>query len=484
MEETKSGNRSFWLIILAIFFGNFMAILSTTTINVAFPVFMEDFHAKLSAVQWMMAGFMLATGVIAPTVGFLGDYLSFKRLYIIALSGFTLFSVLCSIAWNIESLITFRIMQGVCSGIIMPTTMTMIYQLIEKEKQAFAMSLWSLSAMLAPAFGPTLGGWMTEYFGWESLFLINLPIGIIAIFVASICIPYYRMNKITVFDASGFITVIISSSSLLLAFSEGNEWGWTSVKTLSFIGLGLLSLIIFIRRELTARHPLLNIRVFKFNRFTFSLIINCIITASLYSGVFLIPIFMQNIQHATALDTALVLLPGSVVMAVSTPIIGKLYDKTGPFWLILCGILLVGFSTFELSHLQMSSSRMYVTSWLTLRYIGIAFAFMPVTNAGMSAIPRENAGHGSSVTNWIRQATGALSIGIFSSILAAKTIQHAKDMRGDMTAIKEHAMAMAVDDVFLIASMICAIGIPLTFLLRSKKNSSSIQMNSDGNSSK
>ncbi|WP_433742324.1 MDR family MFS transporter [Falsibacillus pallidus] len=470
MNTMESKKSSFWLIMLAIFFGNFMAILSTTTINVAFPIFITEFHANLGSVQWMMAGFMLATGVIAPTVGFFGDLLSYKRLYIIALSGFTLFSGMCIIAWNIESLVTFRILQGVFSGAIIPTTMTMIYQLVEKERQAFAMSLWSLSSMLAPAFGPTLGGWLTEYFGWESLFMLNLPIGIAAIIAASLFVPYYRLNKKASFDLYGFITVISSSILLLLAFSEGNAWGWTSVKTLSCIGIGIISLILFIRRELTVSEPLLNLRVFKFNRFTYSLIINCIITASLYSGSFLIPIFLQNIQHESALDTALVLLPGSVVMAFSTPIVGKLYSKIGPFPLIMSGVILVGFSTWELSHLSLQSTNLYVAGWMTLRYVGIAFAFMPVTNAGMTAIPKENAGHGSAVTNWIRQATGALSIGVFSSILAARSLTHGMELKEDnLTArLAEHAKAMATNDVFLTASIICALGVPLVFLLRKK----------------
>lgn len=157
VAKKAAGNASFWFIILAIFFGNFMSMLSSTTINVAFPIFMKDFHAELGMVQWMITGFLLATGVVAPVVGYFGDRWSYKRLYIFALSGFTLFSGLCTIAWNIESLVLFRILQGVFSGLIIPTTMTMIYQFIEKDRQAFAMSLWSLSSMLAPAFGPTLG---------------------------------------------------------------------------------------------------------------------------------------------------------------------------------------------------------------------------------------------------------------------------------------------------------------------------------------
>ncbi|AIQ12606.1 MDR family MFS transporter [Paenibacillus durus] len=474
MNNQTARNSSFWLIILAIFFGNFMSILSSTTINVAFPVFMKDFHAEVGSVQWMITGYLLATGVVAPVVGYFGDKWSYKYLYVFALSGFTLFSGLSTIAWSIHSLVTFRILQGVFGGLIIPTTMTMIYQFIEKERQAFAMSLWSLSAMLAPAFGPTLGGWLTGYFGWQSLFVINLPIGVIAITAALKCLPYHRQSsKLKTFDLPGFITVILSSAFIILAFSEGNSWGWTSWQTLSLLVVGASVLIYFIRRELSLEEPLLNLKVFHQKRFTYSLIINCTITISLYSGTFLIPIFLQDIQQATPLLTALVLLPGSLVMAFLSPVVGKLYTKVGPFWLILSGILLLVISTWELSHLTLAATHVYVASWMTLRYAGIALAFMPVTNAGMSAISKEYTGHASSVTNWVRQATGALAIAIFSSLLAARSVTHLKELTGGGAAgsslLKAQGMAMGVQDVFLAATLIGVIAIPLTFLLKSRK---------------
>ncbi|CAG7598376.1 Fatty acid resistance protein FarB [Paenibacillus solanacearum] len=469
MANGTSSKSAFWLIILSIFFGNFMSILSSTTINVAFPIFLKDFHADLGQVQWMITGFLLATGIVAPVVGYFGDRWSYKRLYVGALTGFTLFSVLCTVAWSIESLVTFRIMQGAFSGLIIPTTMTMIYQFIEKDKQAFAMSLWSLSSMLAPAFGPTLGGWLTEYYGWQSLFLLNLPIGLTAIAVACKCLPYHKARASKSFDLPGFVTVLLSSSLIILSFSEVNRWGWISWKTLGCLLAGAATLVYFIRRELSLKDPLLNLSVFQSSRFTYCLLINCIITASLYSGTFLIPIFLQDIQQSNPLHTALVLLPGSLVMALFSPVVGKLYSRIGPFWLIMGGIALLIVSNWELSRISLQATHLYVSVWMTIRYVGIALAFMPVMNAGMSSISKEKSGHASSVTNWVRQATGALSIGVFSSLLAARSLTHQQEL-GTIPLARETGMTLGVQDVFLTATVICIAAIPLTFVLRERRS--------------
>jgi EmrB/QacA subfamily drug resistance transporter len=462
---------SFWSIILAVFFGNFMATLSTTTVNVALPVFMDDYHAPLNTVQWMMSGFMLATGVIAPIVAFMGDRLSYKRLYVFALTGFTLASALCIFAWNIESLIIFRIIQGLFSGIIMPTTMTIIYQVIPKEKQAVAISLWSVSSMLAPAFGPTMGGWLVEYYDWEALFALNIPIGIIAIVVAHRFIPHYRLSKGVALDAIGFVSVIIGTSSLLFAFSEGNNWGWTSWRTLLLIAVGVCVIAYFVLRTLRVKEPLLNLRLFRIPRFTYSIILNCSITISLYAATFLVPIYMQDIQHSTTLHTGLVMLPGTLLMALSSSLVGRAYNQVGPFRLILSGVLLMGVSTWALSRLDLDSTTFFITAWLAIRYIGISMSYMPVTNAGMSAVPSQFSGQASAVTNWIRQGTAALAVSIFSSILSSRTLSHLNDAKVTSSSGNhaDLALSLSIQDVFLIGTALVAIAIPLSFLVRKRE---------------
>ncbi|MGG1519126.1 MDR family MFS transporter [Paenibacillus oryzisoli] len=466
MTQEKPASVSFWSIIFAIFFGNFMATLSTTSINVALPVFMDDFGASLNTVQWLMSGFMLATGVIAPIIGFLGDRLSYKRLYVYALGGFTVASLLCIFAWNIHSLIVFRIIQGIFSGIIMPTTMTIIYQVIPKEKQASAISLWSVSAMLAPAFGPTIGGWLTESYGWHALFLMNVPIGVMALFAAQRFIPFYRLSKGLSLEVVGFISVIVGTSSLLISFSQSHDWGWTSWKTLSLMGVGVLFIGYFVLRSRRVAAPLLNMTLLQNARYTYSLILNCAITISLYAGTFLIPIYMQKIQNANTLHTGLVMLPGTLAMALISMVVGKIYHKVGPFRLILFGCLLMGISTWALSRLDLVSATWFIVLWIAIRYIGIAMSNMPVTNSAMSAVPSELSGQASALMNWIRQGTAALSVSIFSTVLSSRTVSHLSDLGAKDSKASALALTLSIQDVFIIGTVLVVLAIPLTFLIR------------------
>lgn len=470
-------NLPFWPIMIAIFFGSFVTILSMSTINVAIPVLMTHFDSELSTIQWTITGFMLATGTIAPLTGYLGERFSYKKLYMFSLIGFTLFSLLCALAWDPTSLIAFRIIQGAFSGLIMPATMTIIFQVVPREKQAFAISLWSLSAMLGPAFGPTLSGWLIQSFSWQWLFFMNVPIGIISIILVAKLIPYYRLNVPKSLDVPGLLTVMLGSLSLLIAFSKGNTWGWSSWETLTTLGAGILLLLAFVIRELKTPVPLLNLRVFKNTRYTLTLIISCIITVSLYSGTYLTPLFLQNIQHVTPLDTGLILLPASLVMAIAMPVVGKLYSRIGPMQLMIAGIVLIAVGTLALSWLSVNISHGYIVFWMIVRNLGIGMATMPASTAGMEQISPILSGHASSISNWIRNVLGSFSIALFTAMLGSRMTAHVTDMSKsaattgvDKATIQLASFTMSVNDVYLLATLVVLIGLPLCFWIRKKQS--------------
>ncbi|MFC7680517.1 MFS transporter [Paenibacillus sp. GCM10028914] len=285
-----------------------------------------------------------------------------------------------------------------------------------------------------------------------------------SIFIVAKFIPYYKMSEKKSFDTLGFLSVVISSSFLLISVSHGSEWGWGSWKTMSLLGIGVVLLAFFIIWELKNASPLLQLKVFRFPRFRYSLILNCIVTISMYTGTLLVPLYLQTVLMLSPMDTGLILLPGALVMAVAAPIIGKFYNRIGPFKLVFSGIIIIVAGSAAFSNITATSSIYMIAGLQLVRCLGIALCNMPLTNAAMSAVSSEYSGHASSITNWARQGLASLSIGIFSALIVSRTSYYV----GEGVTNKPIATTMGIDDVFMVGTIIAVVAVPLTFLLRKK----------------
>lgn len=463
---------AFWPIMIAIFFGAFVAVLNTSTINIAIPLLLVDFNSTIGTIQWILTGFMLATGLSAPLSGYLGDRFGHRNLYVYVLIGLGLSSILCAFAWNPLSLIFFRIIQGFFCGIIMPSTMTIIYQVFSADKHAFAVSLWSIAGWMGPAFGPTIAGLILQYLSWPWLFIINIPLVIVSIILAIRLIPDKEMSTKPSLDITGLTLVLYCSFALLIAFSEASHWGWGSWQTLFFLSTGVIIFCLFMYKEYHMDDPLLNVKVLKEGRFTLSIVINCVISASLFAGVYMVPIFMQTIQNVSPLKTGLVLLPASLIMAIIMPIVGKIYHKIGVFWLTLFGLLVMAYSQWKLNLLTLDASSGYILLWMMVRNIGIAFASVTVTNAGMEVISKKMYGHASALNNWTRQFASSLAIGLFTTLYAVRQSYHLNVFsEKDPLQMNNELLSMTagVNDVFLASTIVILLSIPLAFGLRQRQ---------------
>ncbi|MFD1706300.1 DHA2 family efflux MFS transporter permease subunit [Siminovitchia sediminis] len=465
IHKARGSEKAFWSIISAVFLGNFLAILNTSTTNIAVPGFMAEFSTQLPAAQWTITGFMLAAGAAAPAAGWFGARFGYKRVYIAALSGFFIFSVMCILSISIEMLITARLMQGIFSGIIMPATLTLIYQTVDRSRQAFGMSLWSMSSALAPAVGPVLAGFLIDLFDWRALFYFNLPVAAIAMAAAIKFLPDTDRGEKTPFDLWGLVFSFGGSILLLTAFAQAGTWGWIDEKTLAMIGLGSILLALFVKRELKIEFPLLNFSVFAHRKFAYGIILNAVLSIALYAGAFLVPIFLQTSLDLGALETGLIMVPGAMVMAFFTPITGRLYNQTGPVPLIVSGLIVMGVGTFMMGNLTLQTTALYVIIWTSIRYLGIALCNMPIINVGMAAVPKDLAGYASALNNWTRQCIASLSIALFSGLLAYRSNQH---IQAGMDA--SSASAVAAGDVFYISLIPLILALPLTLLLREKRH--------------
>ncbi len=462
----------FWPFILTAILGSFTIVLSSSSLNIAIPYLAENLQTSLDIVKWTITGFMLAMGITAPLAAFIGERISYKKLYIISLTGFVTVSFLALFSDSIFMLIAIRIIQGLFGGMCIPATMSTIYQVLPKNKQVTAISLWTLAPTLAPAIGPTISGFLIQFFSWKAIFFINIPLGIIAIIMAAHYIPYYKMNNNPSFDFTGIFLSVLTSISLLFAFSEGPIWGWSSPLLLSLLVIGVITFMLFIMWELRVSSPMLKLQTFQYPLYTFSLICTTILNIVLYGCSLLTPIFLQKIQGLKPIDAAVILLPASILMAVIMPVIGKIYKKIGATPLIVAGILCSAIGFWNMSQLSADSSHTYVRVFMAVIYIGFSLSMVPSSNAGMIILPKELTGYGSSMNNWTKQLAASMAVGIFTSLLTTRASYHVKELsssRIDLNNIKNTGFVMGINDVYFISFIIILTALPFSILLRKRK---------------
>jgi len=271
-ENNPAAPGSFWLPLFTVVLGAFAAILNNSSVNVAIPKLMTIFGVDTDKIQWVVTTYMLTSGVVIPVTGFLGDYLGSKRLYIIALSVFTLGSLLCSLAWSLNIMIIARIIQGIGGGVIMPVSMAIIYKIVPRDKIGTALGVWGIAAMAAPAIGPTLGGYVIDHLSWHFVFSLNIPVGILGILLAVFLLPSEKPHLERKFDFWGFVLVIGGCFAFLLALSQGHKEGWTSQYIVNLLLGGFFALILFVFVELEQDNPILDIRILKNKIFSLSVV--------------------------------------------------------------------------------------------------------------------------------------------------------------------------------------------------------------------
>lgn len=424
----------FWPLVSAVLFGSFLATLCTTGLNVALPDLMRSFDAPLQSVQWTLTITLLAVGTVAPLAGYLGDRFGLKRLYIWALGLFTVVSALCALAPSLMVLILLRAVQGAACGLIIPTTMTLIYQSLPREQHAMGIAIWSTGSALAPAIAPTLSGWLLTQWGLPSVFLMNLPVGLLGMVVASSFIPA-REGRPSRLDLPGFGGALIAGIALLVGFTEGPAWGWLSARTIGLLVLGVVVLALFVWQERRSPHPVLDVRVFGYLQYRIAVAINAVLNFCIYGGMILSPIYLQQVRGLSSFATGLWMMPAAFCLVLFTPLAGRLYSKLGPRPLVLLGLALLAAGNAGLGTLTQTTNLYLFLAWMSLRYIGIAFISMPVTNTGMSAIPRHLTGHGSAMNNWIRQGSASLSVGLFAALVGSRTVLHMQAGGGKAAAL-------------------------------------------------
>jgi EmrB/QacA subfamily drug resistance transporter len=477
--------------LLVLIAGMFMSILDTSIVNVAIPTMQNDFGVTTDEIQWVATAYTLALGVVVPVSAYLSDKFGARLVYNASLVAFAAGSALCGVAWSLESLVVFRIIQAIPGGVLPVVTLGMVYRIVPKEKIGTAMGLYGLGIVFAPAVGPTLGGYLVEYVDWRLIFFINVPIGVVGAVAAVMVLPKFPKGRAGGFDVLGFLTIATGLFAILLALSEGQDWGWTSYRILILFSVGAISLALFVVIELEVEHPLLDVHVFRYWPYTNSLLLISVLSIGLFTVLFYIPVFLQQSLGIGAFEAGLILLPQALVMAVIMPIAGRLYDKIGPRWPALIGLAIVAWGTWLLDGLTLSTSREWIIAVLALRAGGMGLAMMPIMTGGIAAVPPAVVGAASAFNNVVQRTSASLGLAVLTALVTAQQTQLLDDrsalvpmgtnmpqlapgaqgqIAGTMAVYQQTQMqsfVTAIDNMMIITMVTTLVGVALAMFLRS-----------------
>ncbi|EHO91279.1 DHA2 family efflux MFS transporter permease subunit [Staphylococcus aureus] len=499
-------------ILAALLFGMFIAILNQTLLNVALPKINTEFNISASTGQWLMTGFMLVNGILIPITAYLFNKYSYRKLFLVALVLFTIGSLICAISMNFPIMMVGRVLQAIGAGVLMPLGSIVIITIYPPEKRGAAMGTMGIAMILAPAIGPTLSGYIVQNYHWNVMFYGMFIIGIIAILVGFIWFKLYQYTTNPKADIPGIIFSTIGFGALLYGFSEAGNKGWGSVEIETMFAIGIIFIILFVIRELRMKAPMLNLEVLKFPTFTLTTVINMVVMMSLYGGMILLPIYLQNLRGFSALDSGLLLLPGSLIMGLLGPFAGKLLDTIGLKPLAIFGIAVMTYATWELTKLNMDTPYMTIMGIYVLRSFGMAFIMMPMVTVAINALPGRLASHGNAFLNTMRQLAGSIGTAILVTVMTTQTTQHlsafGEELDKTNPVVQDHMRELAsqyggqegamkvllqfvnklatvegINDAFIVATIFSIIALILCLFLQSNKKAKATAQKIDADNS-
>ena len=491
MEDNK-GTSLRWWILLTVIIGTFLGRLDQTIVNLALPKIINDFNITVSAAGWIATAYILANAIFVPIWGKLGDTIGRKKVYILGFSIFILGSVLAGLSWNLSSMIVFRVIQAIAGSADYPTAMAILAVTFKEGKErAQALGIWSSSFAAAVVFGPLLGGPLIDNFGWRSVFLINLPIGILGMFMAFRFINESRSEiKTKFFDWWGAIVLGGMLSALVLVLDQGSDWGWLSAWSMICYFSIVVLLGLFIKIEQKVPEPIVDLKFFKIPAFVNALVNNFVVFMGMMGGVFLLPVFAQTFLGYSATESGYLFIPMAVAMMAAAPLGGMLTGKVQSRYVIFASTIVASIGIFLFTGLDPRSTALDIIIPLTVMAFGLGFGMAQRTNIIASVVPQSEIGIASSILALVRNIAGAFGIAIFATLLNnriynnvlainnfSKLYSHIPlDIQKYISLIVLKAQIDAYDYVFLVASIIVFVGSFTILFLKLKKERTDIHV--------
>ncbi len=459
--DRQTGRLSYkWIVVMVVIFGSFMSILDQTVVNNALPHLQSVFGTNLNSLQWILTAYTLTQGVVTPTTAYFANRLGPKRFYVISLALFTVGSALCGLAWNLPVLIFFRVLQALGGATIFPLAITLLFYEFPPQQRGIATGILGISSLMAPAVGPTLGGYFVTYTDWRLIFYINVPVGIVAIILGLVLLRERKAEGRIRFDLPGFLLAASGLAAVLYALSNASVSGWGSplVLTTLIVGLALLALLAVVEIQIANRggQPLIDLRLFANGPFLGSNIANALITFSFFGSMILLPIYMQDLRGLNAFQAGLFTLPLAFAAVLAALISGRLVDRFNPRVVLLPGLVLLGISTWQLAEVSLTTSYTWLILVLAIRGVGLGCLLQPLTVSALSKVARSQYTQASSLNTVTRVTFTSLGIAVLATLVQSRATSHVTSLlqqsrpapAAALALLQQQGLDLAVQDAF------------------------------------
>ena len=501
-----------WIILFAVMLGTLLQVVDTSIVNVAIPTMMGNLGVTLDQISWVTTGYIIANVIVLPLTGWLSSHFGRRRYLAWSMIIFTVASFFCGTARDLNTLIFFRILQGAGGAALLSTAQATMMEIFPPQQLGMVQAIYGIGIMVGPTIGPTLGGWITDNYSWPWIFFINLPIGILAAFLTLVFVhdsKYKRVSGASV-DAIGIGFLALGLGCMQTVLEKGNREGWFDSSLINWlVVLAVLGLLAFVIWELRIEHPAVNLRVLKNRSLAAGSLFGAIVGFGLFGGTFILPVFLQQMQHYTAQQSGMLMVPGALATAVSMPIVGMLISKFPSRNLVAIGAIGFIISMFMLQTLTADTGVTQIFWPLVLRGASMGFLFVPLTLATLAGLQGRDIAEGTGLFALFRQLGGSAGIAILTTFLdhradfhrarlveyinvysttALQRLMGAQRMliakgvappiaRQQALAlfdrmVQSQAMILAFEDVFLVVAFIFIIALPLLLLFRKSLPSS------------
>jgi DHA2 family multidrug resistance protein len=428
-----------YLIAITVSLASVLELLDTSIVNVAIPHMMGNLGATLDQIAWVSTGYIVANVIVLPITGWLSAYFGRRRYFAGSIALFTLASFMCGNAHSLTALVAWRIIQGLGGGALLSTSQAILYEEFPREEFGTAMAIFGVGVMVGPTLGPTVGGWITDTYGWPWIFYINIPFGMLALALTLTFITdslhQARADKV---DWLGLGLLALGIGCLQTMLERGERLDWFSSGSVRLLGItSALSLITFFWHELRTDHPVVDLRILKSRQLAIGVVFGMVLGVCLYATVFVLPVYLQNIRHFTANQTGLVILPGALASAFTMAFMGRLQSKFDARLSIAAGVGIFALAMWKHAHFT-TESGFHDFFWpLIFRGVGLGLIFVPLTNLALADLPMAKIPNGTGLFNLMRQLGGSVGIALSATLVQRFTAIHRADLMASVTPYSE-----------------------------------------------